>query len=129
MSYCRFSCDDFQCDLYVYESVYGGFVTHVAGNRVVFQEPLPAPVPFTEDHLDAWLERHQKVMAMMETVTRERITLPFAGETFGDDTLEGLIARLAELKALGYRYPSHVDEVLAAELAEQQIEGETENAA
>ena len=37
MSYCRWSSDDFQCDVYVYESVAGGFVTHVAANRVVFR--------------------------------------------------------------------------------------------
>ena len=33
MSYCRWSSDFFECDVYVYEDVSGGWTTHVAGRR------------------------------------------------------------------------------------------------
>lgn len=33
MSYCRWSSDRFQCDVYCYESVYDGYVVHVASSR------------------------------------------------------------------------------------------------
>ena len=38
MSYCRWSSDDFRCDLYIYESA-AGFVIHVAANRVEWDPP------------------------------------------------------------------------------------------
>src|SRR5687767_6611694 len=44
MSYCRWSTDDFQCDLYCYEDVSGGFTTHVAGRRKIWDAPLPTQV-------------------------------------------------------------------------------------
>lgn len=53
MSYCRFSTDDYQCDVYVYEDVGGWWSTHVAGNRPVYAEPLPDPVPF-RGNTEAW---------------------------------------------------------------------------
>jgi hypothetical protein len=33
MSYCRWSSDHFECDVYVYEDCSGGWTTHVAGRR------------------------------------------------------------------------------------------------
>ena len=44
MSYCRFSSDDWQCDVYVYADVAGGWTTHVAAVRFVFDKELPPPV-------------------------------------------------------------------------------------
>lgn len=40
MSYCRFSSNNWMCDVYVYESVYGGFQVHVAGRRRPIR-PIP----------------------------------------------------------------------------------------
>ncbi|MES2973336.1 MAG: hypothetical protein V4757_06990 [Pseudomonadota bacterium] len=40
MSYCRFSSDNWMCDVYVYEDVSGGWTTHVAGRRSVIP-PIP----------------------------------------------------------------------------------------
>lgn len=117
MSYCRFSSDDFQCDLYIYESEFGGFVTHVAKRRAVYRAPLPKPVPFDETQLEAWLVRHRLVMAMHEAALFVPIDAPHAGATFFDETLSDLQGRLGELKRLGYRYPESVDAALAAERA------------
>lgn len=40
MSYCRWSSMNWQCDVYVYEDVSGGWTTHVAGSRRLFG-PIP----------------------------------------------------------------------------------------
>lgn len=107
MSYCRWSCDDFQCDLYVYESCHGGFLTHVAKARVVFAEPLPAPVPLDAEHCQEWAARNRKLMEIMERSERVAIDLPHAGDCFCDETASACADRLESLRALGYRVPQY----------------------
>lgn len=119
MSYCRWSTDDFQCDVYVYADIAGGYTTHVAGNRVVYQEPLPPHVSYLTD-LEGWLERHRKVMEMIENSPREEITLPHAGETFNDPTPQACANRLQELKSLGYVVPQCVIDDLRMEKEEAE---------
>lgn len=124
MSYCRWSTDDFQCDLYIYEDVYGGWTTHVAGARVVYLNPLPDPVPLLADTVDAWAERNQEIMRRLDDPTehrREDIDLPFAGETFSDSTPGECADRVEQLLAAGYRCPSGVVEALRAEQAEMDL--------
>jgi hypothetical protein len=105
MSYCRWSDDDFQCDLYIYASCYGGYETHVAGRRYVFKEPLPEPVDSKD--FDKWWNRHQIVSSMVEVAELVPIGLPCDGESFNDTTLKELLARVIELKQLGYRVPDY----------------------
>lgn len=115
MSYCRFSSDDYGCDVYVYEDALG-FVTHVANNRLRFDEPLPPRVSFQDE--DAWVARMVLVQKRAETAPREPIAMPHAGETFVDPTAEALITRLEDLVRLGYRIPTYVFDVLRNEIAE-----------
>lgn len=110
MSYCRFSTDDFQCDVYVYADVAGGYTTHVASNRVAFAEPLPPPVSM--DDVEAFLARHRQMMALIDASPREPILLEHAGRTFSDDTAAECAARLTQLRSLGYRVPDGVIEAL-----------------
>lgn len=120
MSYCRWSTDDFQCDLYVYESVGGFWSTNVAANRIVYKGPLPESVPFSVDRLREWHERHERVHQMIEEADRVDIDLPHAGESFQDSTPGECAARLVYLKGLGYRFP---DDVIDALREEQQEAG------
>ena len=121
MSYCRFSSDDFQCDLYVFEDVAGGFTTHVAGSRCVFHEPLPPDVPYPlgaepgSDAVKKWFARHQKVMAMVEAAERVDIGLPHDGESFNDVTANDCADRLERLRAIGYRVPQYAIDALREE--------------
>ena len=39
MSYCRWSTDSFDCDIYAYQHTDGGYRVHVSRNRLV--KPLP----------------------------------------------------------------------------------------
>lgn len=116
MSYCRWSTDDFQCDLYVYGDVCGGYTTHVAGNRPVYDEPLPPVVDFHE-RPDEWMDRRGEVMRMVDAAKREPIGLPHDGWTFNDSTLQGLLERLLALREVGYRFPDYVLDDVRAEIA------------
>lgn len=88
MSYCRWSSDDFQCDLYCYGSG-DNFITNIASNRVVPKEPLPEDIDWgSEDFVDAYIERWSVVSKLVDDADRVPITLPYAGETFIDKTLE-----------------------------------------
>ncbi len=46
MSYCRWSSDDWQCDVYVYEDASGGWTCHVANRRHVFDDTYPGEFGF-----------------------------------------------------------------------------------
>lgn len=106
MSYCRWSTDDYQCDLYCYDDCAGGIITHIAGRRVIYKEPLPPPVPF--DQTEAWVNRANKINEIHENAEFVPIELPHAGESFNDETLQGFLTRLKYLKDLGYKFPESV---------------------
>lgn len=119
MSYCRWSSDDFQSDVYVYESCYGGYATHVAGIRYVFAEPLPSVLSYHDDPT-AWFARHEAVSEMIEKAGRRPIGLPHDNETFNDETPGECADRLEKLRALGYNVPQFAIDTLREEAAEQQ---------
>lgn len=110
MAYCRWSTDDFQCDLYVWDDVSGGVAVGVAARRMVFEQPLPEPVPATEERIDAWIERQRIVHDT--PYHYEDIELPHAGQVFFGLTREEAADKVAELRALGYRCPDDVEQVL-----------------
>lgn len=114
MSYCRWSTDDFQCDLYIYADVAGGYTIHVAGNKIVFTEPLPPHVDLTEDP-EAWVARYRKVHEMIEASERVPLGLPHDGDCFHLDTAAEAADKVEELVALGYRCPEDVAPALRSE--------------
>jgi len=119
MSYCRFSSDDFQCDVYCYEAVYGGFTTHVASNRPDKNDSLPPPVPLEKGREEEWLERHRQVMAWIKHAERRPLGLPCDGQTFNDPTAKKAAMRLQSLKKMGYHVPQYAIDALLAEAAEE----------
>ena len=119
MSYCRFSNNDYQCDVYCYASVSGGYVTHVAGNRPVLDGTLPPPVPFEKENADAWMARHEAVMAWVEKAERKPIGLPYDGESFDDPAASDAADRLQMLKDAGYNVPQYAIDALREEAGEQ----------
>lgn len=120
MSYCRWSSDDFQCDVYVYGNVHGGVTIHVAKRRTLIDRDKVPRVP------DDWYkpesgydmgeiaalfnERH----AYFEACESKEIGLPHDGESF-DLSLAEASRKLAELKALGYNVPQEVIDELMEE--------------
>jgi len=57
MSYCRFSSNNWDCDVYVYESGYVGFVTHVASRRI--QGMVPKVSRWETVSPEQWIEENK----------------------------------------------------------------------
>ena len=112
MSYCRWSSDDWQCDVYCYEDCRGGWTTHVAELRHTFAETLPEKIEFGED---GYWERDRKVMQMVDTAELVPIGLPHDGETFNDPTAQDAADRLMMLREVGYNVPQYAIDTLVSE--------------
>lgn len=119
MSYCRWSSDGYNCDLYVYESD-AGWMTHVAGRRRVSDQPRPVP-PVATDlpgvDIDNWLAWWKAIHAWCDAAKLEPIGLVCDGQTFVDDTPGDCADRLVWLKGLGYIVPQYAIDELRQEQA------------
>jgi hypothetical protein len=128
MSYCRWSSDNFKCDLYVYEDANGGWTSHVAARRRVGLDTLP-PSPYdmignapAEETAAAYKAYHDA----LKRLPFEKLTLPHAGETFNDPDPASCAERLKYLKGLGYNVPDYAiedltDEALTNEALSPQV--------
>lgn len=124
MSYCRWSSNNWNCDVYCYEGS-DGFTTHVARNRVVGEvPPLPAFPPQDADEatVHAWAEQaaaaHKRQSDFLETCQRVAIGLPWDGHSFYDPDLTTFLERLTVLRDLGYTVPQYVFDAIEQELLE-----------
>lgn len=133
MSYCRWSSNDFQCDVYVYESVGDSFVIHVAGNRQTPDTPPPPSVgdwyKRGEQGITDYIEREKAVEAWLATAERKRIGLPHDGESFEEPDAATCADRLEYLRGLGYNVPQFAIDALREEAAADHLargSGETE---
>ena len=105
MSFCRWSCMDYTCDLYVYEHVHGYIAVEVASSRPKMDlEALPPKVsPITDT--DAFFERQDAVLKMVKNVEREQLDMKYAGQSFQFCDLDECAEFLANLRVLGYNFP------------------------
>lgn len=120
MSYCRWSSDNWQCDLYCYEDCSGGWTTHVASRRRVGDIPDDRMQDFLEMKITAeeYIENHKAQMEAVGNSELVCIGLPHDGETFNDATLEQFKARLLLLRSIGYRFPDYVLERVEEEITQ-----------
>lgn len=116
MSYCRWSTDDFGCDLYCFEDVLGGWTTYVAGHRPVGSIPK---VTASFDEPEEMARQMRAQSQWLDTCERKPIGLPHDGKRFFDTTLENFRERLLSLRALGYRFPDAVLDQVDFEIAEE----------
>lgn len=59
VSYCRWSSDFGECDVYVYANVSGAWTTHVAGRRLKHRVPDEIRAMYTSDTTDPqWVEKY-----------------------------------------------------------------------
>lgn len=113
MSYCRWSDDNVQCDLYCFGTG-DDYVTYVREHRTVGQAtPLPDVKTTPDKEFPAALNRQMEFGMSFEVVP---IGLPHDGEIFRDPTLEAFKARLLYLRSVGYRFPDHVLERIDNEM-------------
>ena len=90
MSYCRFSDDNFKCDVYAYEHCDGWFQIHVAGNRFVDKIPNFPSVNQSSEEFNGLYKERQRVI---DKSARVDIDLMYAGESFELNTLEEMKAK------------------------------------
>ena len=112
MSYCRWSSNDFQCDLYVYHGCNGVFYINIAGYRTVYKSPLPERIAYSPENEKQFLERTKTMERLWEEADRVEIGLPFDGETFHEPDAESCANRVKQLISIGYRVPQGVVEAL-----------------
>jgi hypothetical protein len=123
MSFCRMSDDNWKSDVYAFEDD-GGFVVHVAANRLVGDIP---EVPYILDvGPEVWGKAHQAQMTAVSAAERAPIGGPHDGESFRYATLRELHDGLLQLRADGYRVPQFALDDIANELSEENDET-TEN--
>ena len=111
MSYCRFSDDDYACDVYVYADVNGGITIHVASNRLIFTEPLPPKISFEQDP-EGYYSRMRAVSIQVFNAAFEPIDLGYDGPRSINLDSKEAAEFLEKLIALGYRVPKGVVEAL-----------------
>lgn len=146
MSYCRWSSNNWRCDVYVYEDTGGGWTTHVAGRWYVLP-PIPDivwgrvgmaahrwsgvrfegreavyPSRWRRAVFRAWLGFSMAWgrylhRGSLRLIPLRPIGLPHDGESFNDATPGDCADRLEHLRALGYRVPQGAIDALREESA------------
>lgn len=117
MSICRWSDDDYQCSLYIYESE-DWYVIHVAKRKPIYKEELPPRVD--TGNLDDILKRQKKVWKMHDRAEFVPIGLPYDGEMFIEKTPEDLLKKVIFLKEIGYRVPDFVIRLIKQEIEDKE---------
>lgn len=127
MSYCRWSSDDSQCDVYVYEDVSGGWTCHVATQRLDLRGvTLPPPLDYDGDSDtlgERWVARHEAVCKLLDPLREANKWIDFshneyAGTTDNTDTPGEMAELLEEIKASGLKVPQHAIDALREEQQE-----------
>jgi len=118
MSYCRWSSDNWKCDIYAYEHYQGWYQIHIAGNRIIGEVP---EYSFT-DPTEKMMADYKKQTDFMENAKREPIGLPHDGDSFQEPDLESFKQRLLELREIGYKFPDYVLETIDEEMKEANHE-------
>lgn len=116
MSYCRWSSDDFGCDLYVYASD-SGYTIHVAARRVVGDVPKVPNVQAAA--VEEWVAAYQAQAEFLKTAKRQPIGGAWDGSSLYPIDARTCLASLKALRDAGYRFP---DSVLADIAAEAELE-------
>jgi hypothetical protein len=120
MSYCRWSSDNFQCDIYAYESDMG-FMVHVASNKTVGEPPR---IDYsllnsdrTTDDMQEFRRQSQENSKWLESCEHAPLGLPFDGQTFTLETMQEFYDKMIELRKVGYRFPDWVLKNIELELS------------
>lgn len=119
MSYCRWSSDCHQSDVYVYADVSGGFTTHVATRKRHPLKPVPVHTKtIGETPADAFIAYWTACSSWVDDESNwewRDIDHVAAGQTFSDDTAKDCADRLRKLKAEGVNVPQYAIDDLDAE--------------
>jgi hypothetical protein len=118
MSYCRWSSDNFNCDIYAYESDMG-YEVHVAAGK--YKGKIPE-TDFSlirqggDKNIAKYMRQRKAQSKYLEKCGTEPIGLPFDGESYTLVSLQEFYDKMLELKNTGYMFPDYVLEVIKEEL-------------
>lgn len=123
MSYCRWSTDDFACDIYAYESTSGYFSINVATHRIVGDVPKLPLIKrgATTEEVTAWNAAYAAQMKFLDSAERAPIGGPFDGQEFREFSLGAMLDRLMALRSVGYNFPDSVIEKIKAEMEDEML--------
>jgi len=142
MSYCRWSSDFGECDVYVYESCYGGWETHVAGRRL--KHNVPDEIKnMPRDTAEDWMAQYNTEKEWRESIPSDEFACTYtdgekswpgtsrtpkdseyidlseiseyAGQSFADDTPGDCADRLEQLRESGLNVPQYAIDALREE--------------
>ena len=105
MSFCRFSTDNYRCDLYAYESAHG-FELHVAAQRVHW-DPPQSPLSLEALNLphEEWLALYARYHDALREAPRSSIIHPDAGGHHLLGSLQQLRDKIEQLISEGLHAP------------------------
>ena len=125
MSYCRWSDQHYECDIYAFSHVQGTYEVWVAGQRHVSDAPKPRvpvfPVKGTEQQIDEWMEQSGRFDEWMNNATLVPIGLPHDGEQYSLATPREAAEKMLELRAVGYNVPQYAIDALLEEAQEEEV--------
>ena len=113
MSYCRWSSNNWDCDLYCYADVYGGYTTHVASLR--HKGPIPELPDVRKVSKKEWQAAYNAQHRALNEDNLKPIGLPYDGQSFNDADLQSFLDRVLMLKEVGYHVPDYVIETIEQE--------------
>ena len=119
MSYCRWSSDFYECDVYVYESIYNCWTIHVAKNRL--KEKMPESIKSIPiDTTEGFVKRHSKEMEWLDKHgDGERLDLSkissHAGKIYNIETPLECAKLLIQIRNSGLNVPQYVIDELQRE--------------
>jgi len=108
MSYCRWSTDNYSCDIYAYESCFDGFEINVASYKYKGCVPKVDYKLIASGDTSKFSEQYAAQLKYLETCGTRSIGLKYDGETFSCDTLEEMKDILIMLVNEGYSLPDYV---------------------
>lgn len=129
MSYCRWSSDGHNCDVYVYESEHG-YVCHVAARKIInlheaphvpsfFDYNTPLDGKISDSDIQDFIIKNRAWMEWLDkSAIRENIGLEHDGETFSSDEPGDMAEILIMLKQMGYQVPQYAIDSLLEEQSE-----------
>ena len=104
MAICRWSSNGYMCDLFIYQNNSDEkWYVCVAGRRFIKDDEYPEREDF--DEYSEWVT---KVTKWADNALVEEIELPYAGETLVIDNIDDTVAKVRELKELGYNIPEDI---------------------
>lgn len=109
MSICRWSDDDWKCDVYAYDSG-RGIEIHVAGFRYLGDIP-PAQHLIVQKKWNELSEAIRKQGEFLKNAQREKINGPYDGKSLHCVDMIEFREKMIMLREAGYRFPDHVLEM------------------